>query len=90
MPHSSYFLEKNKFSILQQFFIKDRTIHFRVTDDLIAINDGNEFENHYSESESDLPIRTNFEKEKHFIHRYYFSRPSSLYKRGLSSSILMS
>ena len=49
---------------------------FRFIGDLIAINDGNEFENH----DNELPTRTNFEKGKHFKHRNYFFRPSPLYK----------
>ena len=59
---------------------------FLFIDDLIAITDGNEFENHYNEI---YPSEEILKKEKHFTHTDYFSRPSSLYKRGSNSNILI-
>ena len=43
---------------------------FRFINDLLATNDGNEFENHCNEI---YPLETNFKKGKHFTHRDYFS-----------------
>ena len=53
-------------------------IIFRFIDDLIAINDGNEFENHYNEIH---PPEIILKKRKHFTHRDYFSRASFLYNQ---------
>ena len=53
--------------------------------DLIAINDGNEFENHYNKI---YPPQLISKKENN-SHKEYFSRPSSLYKRGLNPNILV-
>ena len=53
--------------------------------DLIAINDGNEFENHYNKI---YPPQLISKKENN-SHKDYFFRPSSLYKRGLNPNILV-
>ena len=49
---------------------------FRFIDDLIAINDGNRFENHYNEI---YPPKLILKKENTSHNRDYFSRTSSLY-----------
>ena len=54
---------------------------FRFIDDLIAINDGNEFENHYNEiCPSELIL-----KKENTSHR----ETTSLYKRGSNPNILI-